>query len=100
MRKFDTRRFPQPQQQPEGQQPEQQRVKARRLISNPFERKALNEDDAAVKRREFPQVKENRISDIKKRYSQLLGLEEGLNQQNGINNVSDGQNLPDTNTIG
>ena len=100
MRKFDTRRFPQPQQQPEGQQPEQQRVKARRLISNPFERKALNEDDAAVKRREFPQVKENRISDIKKRYSQLIGLEEGLNQQNGINNVSDGHDLPDTNTVG
>ena len=47
---------------------------ARKLIQNPFEKQQNNGNNevASVKRREVPAPKENRLGDIKKRFSQLI----------------------------
>merc|ERR1711953_1042971 len=44
----------------------------RKLIQNPFEKQHGNNEVASVKRREVPVPKENRLGDIKKRFSQLI----------------------------
>jgi hypothetical protein len=58
--------------------PVTERPKVRRLMNNPFEKQVNNTDVAAVKRREFPVVRENRLGDIKKRFSQLIAPSEPI----------------------
>ena len=88
-KKFDIKKN----QQPEEKNDEPMvKPRARRLIYNPFERKSESEENATVKRREFPEVKQNRISDIKKRYSQLMGTsdvpqEESKQSKKGVDQV-------------
>ena len=53
-----------------------ERPKVRKLIQNPFEKQnTQTEVTTAVKKREFPAVRENRLGDIKKRFSQFMNTE-------------------------
>lgn len=53
-----------------------ERPKVRKLVNNPFERQSTMAENASVKAREFPVVRENRLGDIKKRFSQLISQTE------------------------
>ena len=53
--------------------PPPERPRGRKIIDNPFEKQLSNnaEIPASVKKRELPAVRDNRLGDIKKRFSQF-----------------------------
>ena len=58
--------------------PPLEKPKARKRIENPFEKQATNTDVASVKRREMPVGRENRLGDIKKRFTQFIASSEPI----------------------
>ena len=69
-----------------------ERPKARKLIQNPFEKQTPQiSDTASVKKREFPAVRENRLGDIKKRFSQFMNTEPVNIPAKSENEVTDEQ---------
>ena len=52
--------------------PPPERPKGRKIMDNPFEKQIQSEIPASVKKRELPAPRENRLGDLKKRFSQLI----------------------------
>ena len=56
--------------------PPPDRPKGRKIMDNPFEKQIQSEIPASVKKRELPAPRENRLGDLKKRFSQLISNSE------------------------
>ena len=66
--------------------PPPERPKGRKIMDNPFEKQIQSEIPASVKKRELPAPRENRLGDLKKRFSQLMSNSDSPPTPGKLNN--------------
>merc|ERR1711971_1422870 len=66
--------------------PPPERPKGRKIMDNPFEKQIQSEIPASVKKRELPAPRENRLGDLKKRFSQLMSNSDSPTTPGKLNN--------------